>query len=328
MKKIIIVFAGIMSFIPNLSIAQPITDLKPSQTILLYSDSFAGNIDPVYGKEILYGGFEMQESNGLTGLETIDKSGILRNISELARVDLYFPKNPNGKMVIVCPGGGYIKLSSYGEGQHVADWMLSKGVTVAVLKYRLPNGHWNIPLEDVHNTFRYCRAHADDWKINQIGIIGFSAGGHLAACASNLYLDAETRPDFSILIYPVIFFDYNVYHSGTRSALIGKDEVWTGNEEKLNELVEYYSMEKRVSPETPQTFISHCTNDKVRVDNSLLYYKSLYTNNVPVEMHIWRSGGHGWGFSSEKLVGKGKDNFSIHRKDFYATLEQWLENIR
>ena len=236
--------------------AQPVAGLNPSQTVLLYADSFEGNIDPVYGKEIIYGGFRMKECNGMTGPETINARGMLGNVSDLARVDLYFPKKPNGQMVVVCPGGGYVKLSTYNEGQYVADWMLSKGITVAVVKHRLPDGHWNVPLEDVHNAFRYCRAHAQEWKVDQIGVIGFSAGGHLAACVSNLYVDAVTRPDFSILIYPVITFDYNIYRSGTRPGLIGADDKWVGNEERLNELVEYYSMEKRVSPETPQTFIS------------------------------------------------------------------------
>ena len=207
MKQFIIYLASILILASTSAFAQPVSGLKPSQTVLLYADSFEGNIDPVYGKEIVYGGFRMKESNGLTGPETINERGILRNVSDLARVDLYFPKKPNGQMVVVCPGGGYVKLSTYGEGQYVADWMLSKGITVAVVKHRLPDGHWNVPLEDVHNVFRYCRAHAQEWKVNQIGVIGFSAGGHLAARVSNLFVDAATRPDFSILIYPVITFD-------------------------------------------------------------------------------------------------------------------------
>ena len=97
--------------------------------------------------------------------------------------------------------------------------------------------------------------------------------------------------------------------------MIGADDKWVGNEERLNALEEYYSMEKRVTPETPQTFISHSTNDKTLVDNSLIYYKSLITNKVPVEMHIWKTGGHGWGFASEKLVGKGKDKLAAHRRN-------------
>ena len=223
MKRFVITLASILILAPFFAAAQPVRGLKPSRTVLLYADSFEGNIDPVYGKEIVCAGFEMSESNELSGPETIDERGILKNVSDLARVDLYFPKKPNGQMIVVCPGGGYVKVSTYGEGQYVADWLLSKGITVAVLKYRIPNGHWNIPLEDVHNTFRYCRENAEKWKVDQIGVIGFSAGGHLAACASNLYTDAVTRPDFSILTYPVISFDYKVYRSGTRPSLIGAD---------------------------------------------------------------------------------------------------------
>lgn len=328
MRKSIIFLASIMILAPVISSAQQAQGLKPTQTVLLYADSFEGNIDPVYGEEIIYAGFEMQESNGLTGPETIDDKGILKNVSDLARVDLYFPENPNGQMVVVCPGGGYTKLSTYKEGQYVAGWMMSKDISVAVVKHRLPDGHWNVPLEDVQNAFRYCRAHAEQWNVQQIGVIGFSAGGHLAACASNLYVDAVTRPDFSILIYPVITFDYNIYRSGTRPALIGPDEKWVGQEEKLNELAEYYSMEKRVGPDTPQTFISHSTNDKTLVDNSLLYYKSLITHKVPVEMHIWKTGGHGWGFILEEHAGKVKDRLAAHREEFYAVLERWLEGIK
>ncbi len=328
MKKFIISLASVLILAPFFAVAQPVKGLKPAQTVLLYADSFEGNVDPIYGKEIIYAGFEMQESNGLTGPETINEKGILRNVSDLARVDLYFPKKPNGQMIVVCPGGGYVKLSTHGEGQHVAHWMLSKGITVAVVKHRLPNGHWTVPLEDVHNAFRYCRAHADEWNINQIGVIGFSAGGHLAACASNLYVDEATKPDFSILVYPVTTFDYNIYKSGTRPGLIGKDESWAGNEAKLNELVEYFSMEKRVNADTPQTFIAHSTNDKTLVDNSLIYYKSLITHKVPVEMHLWKTGGHGWGFSTEKIVGKGNDKFAAHRQEFFTVLERWLESIK
>lgn len=328
MKKIVVSLAVILSFVSISVCGQQVSGLKPSQTVLLYADSFEGNVDSVSGEEIIYAGFEMQESNGLTGLETIDETGVLRNVSDLARVDLYFPKKPNGQMVIVCPGGGYSKLTTFKEGLYVADWMLSKGITVAVVKYRLPDGHWTVPLEDVHNAFRYCRANAGKWKVDQIGVMGFSAGGHLAACASNLYVDEVTKPDFSILIYPVITFDFNIFSSRTRPSLIGDEEEWAGNEQKLSELADYFSMEKRVGPETPQTFISHCTDDKTLVENSLLYYKSLVTHKVPVEMHIWKSGGHGWGFSSEKIVGKGNDKLGVHRQDFYTVLEHWLQNIR
>ena len=114
--------------------AQPKTKLRPSQTVLLYADSFEGNTDPVYSDEIVYAGFEMAEKTGLTGPEEIQASGNITNISDLARVDIYLPKKGNGQMVVVCPGGGYWKLSSYNEGLYVAEWLVSKGIAAAVVK--------------------------------------------------------------------------------------------------------------------------------------------------------------------------------------------------
>ena len=132
MKKFIISFASLLLLLPFFASAQQVAGLKPFQTVLLYADSFEGNVDPVYGKEIIYGGFKTQESNGLTGPETINEKGILRNVSDLARVDIYLPKKPNGQMVVVCPGGGYVKLSTFGEGQHVAHWILSRRTSCCV----------------------------------------------------------------------------------------------------------------------------------------------------------------------------------------------------
>ena len=152
MKKFITLAATI--FMSAIAFAQPKSDLRPNETVLLYADSFEGNIDPVYGEKLTYADFEMEKANGLEGPENIKPNGNLGNISALARIDLYFPKKPNGQMIIVCPGGGYGIVSSYNEGVYVADWMLSKGITVAVVKYRLPNGNRYIPLTDVQNAFR------------------------------------------------------------------------------------------------------------------------------------------------------------------------------
>ena len=120
---------------------QPYIKLRPDETVVLYADSFEGNIDPVYGQKITYAGFKMEEANGLTGPETISERGSLANISDLARCDLYFAKKPNGQMVVVCPGGGYGIVSSYNEGIYCAAWFLERGISVCVVKYRLPNGH-------------------------------------------------------------------------------------------------------------------------------------------------------------------------------------------
>lgn len=307
----------------SVSSAQPNTKLRPDETVLLYADSFDGNVDPVYGEKISYAGFEMAEANGLKGPEDIPANGNIGNISDLARIDLYFPKNPNGQMIIVCPGGGYRIVSSYNEGVYVADWMLEQGITVCIVKYRLPNGHCKVPHADVENAFRYCRKHAAEWGVNQIGVMGFSAGGHLAATASTMWTEQQTRPDFSVLIYPVITMEIGLTHKGTRECLITEKAEWKEH------ISDKYSLENQVTRFTPETFLALCSDDfTVPAENSLRYYNKLIDNDVPVEMHIWPKGGHGWGFSSEKFKGKGNDRFAYARDDFYSSLERWLAEIR
>lgn len=299
--------------------AQPNTDLRPDETVLLYADSFEGNIDNVYGEKLTFAGFEMKVDNGLTGPEKLTDLGNLSNVSSLARVDLYFPKKPNGQMIVICPGGGYSFVSSYNEGVYVADWLLAQGITVAVVKYRLPNGNCTVPHDDVECAFRYCRKHAEEWKVNQIGVMGFSAGGHLAATTSTLWNCAETRPDFSVLIYPVITMEKGVTHKGTRENLITTKAEWRGRNAWK------YGLQNQVTRFTPPTYIALCSDDvTVPAENSLLYYNELINNEVSAELHIWPSGGHGWGFSSEKFVGEGKDKFHFGREGFYSTLADWL----
>lgn len=326
MKRTII--AALMILAAVAVSAQPKISLRPQQTVLLYADSFEGNIDPVYGKQILYAGLDMAEATGLAGPETIRDGGMIKNVSDLARIDFYFPKKGNGQMVVVCPGGGYKGVSSYNEGLYVAEWLLSKGIAAAVVKYRMPNGHWEVPLSDVQNAFRYCRSHSQEWGIDNIGVMGFSAGGHLAASASTLYVDKETRPDFAILIYPVTTMNYEIYKSGSRPSLLGPDEKWAADPDGLAALIKRFSLNLQVTPDTPPTFIAHSTNDNTLVDNSLIYYKSLLDNKVSVEMHLFPTGGHGWGFSSEKIKGKGKDKLAYARNEFYTSLERWLKSMR
>ncbi|MDE5956383.1 MAG: alpha/beta hydrolase [Bacteroidales bacterium] len=313
--------------------AQPSCKLKPSKTILLYPEGQNSE----KGLEEARG---PKASNGFSKPEHTDPScGNISYIADDARIDLYFPKKPNGQMVVVCPGGGYWIVSSWNEGVYTADWLLSQGITVCVVKYRLPNSRHEIPLTDVQNAFRYCRSHAAEWGINQIGVMGFSAGGHLAASASNLFTDDITRPDFSVLIYPVISLDKSITHKGTRENLIGSDRFWGDRDKKVDEfmqaqerhaeLIEHYSLENRVSADTPQTFIVHCTDDTtVPVENSIRYYRSLVEKSVPAEMHIFPYGGHGFGFSSERFVGKGNDRFAGLRPEFESSLGRWLKSIR
>ncbi len=321
----------------TIAMAQPNTKLRPNETVLLYGTELIDNVDPVVGKVVKTAGFEMAESNGLTGPEEINDFGNLHKTSVNARFDLYFPKKPNGQMVIVCPGGGYKYTSSYNEGVYVAEWMLSKGITVAVVKYRMPNGHWEVPLTDVQNAFRYCRAHAAEWGVNQIGVMGFSAGGHLAATTTNMFVDDITRPDFSVLVYPVIVMEDGVTHKGTKTNLTGKAAVWNDKTKTVekweadmaqyNGLLEKYSIDKQVKDNTPTSFIIHCTDDKtVPIENTIRYYRSLVEHKVPVECHIFPSGGHGWGFSSTKYAEK--DKFEYGRDEFYKSLERWLKSVR
>ena len=318
--------------------AQPNTRLRPDKTVFLYRDTPAETNDIVIGKETEALGLEMKVVNGLSGDETIRENGNIGNISDNARFDLYFPKKPNGQMVVVCPGGGYLIVSSYNEGVYVADWMLSQGITVAVAKYRLPNGHWTVPLDDIHEIFRYCRAHAAEWGVDQIGVMGFSAGGHLAASATTLYTDATTRPDFSILIYPVIAMDKVPSHGGSKNNLIGKDKTWESTEGKSadkwledqalhDELIATYSLYRKVTEDTPPVFLAHCSDDRtVPVINSIVFYNRLTDNGVDAEMHIWPKGGHGWGFSTEKFVDT--DNLGYAREEFETSLGRWLNSLR
>ena len=324
MKAIITIIATAAAMLAAVAVyGQPKTKLLPDETVLLYADAFNVTNDPVHGDKIVCAGFEMAEKNGLEGEENHPENGNIGNISDYARVDLYFPKKANGQMIVVCPGGGYSIVSSYTEGVYVAEWMLERGITVAVVKYRLPTGHCMVPHADVENAFRYCRANASKWGITQIGVMGFSAGGHLAATTSTMWTEDQTRPDFSVLIYPVVTMEIGLTHKGTREKLITQGAVWKEH------ISEKYSLENQVTRFTPPTFLALCSDDfVVPAENSLRYYNRLIDNDVPVEMHIWPKGGHGWGFSSEKYKGKGNDKFAYARPYFEASLERWLESLR
>lgn len=345
MKKMLIPFVAVLGAALMLSAAAdaqaPKSKLRPDETVFLYAASNAAQtVDPVYGKKTTYAGFKMKEDNGLTGPETLSETGNLGNIGGLARFDLYFPKKPNGQMMIVLPGGGYKYTSSWNEGLYVAKWMLERGITVAVLKYRMPNQHHRVPLTDVQNTFRYCREHAADWKVNQIGVIGFSAGGHLAATTETMYVDDATKPDFAVLIYPVITLEQDT-HRGTHVNLIGREEEvatrdgksleqykkeWAEGTKRHKSLARKYSLYRQVTPSTPATFIALCTDDKtVPAINSVLMYERLIENHVPAEMYIYPTGGHGWGFTTSEF---GTDKIEPYRNEFFNSLDRFLAQQR
>ena len=208
-----------------------------------------------------------------------------------------------GTAVIVCPGGGYLHLSMEKEGSDVAKWWNSLGVTAFVLKYRLgPKYRHPIELGDAQRAIRTVRARATEWGVraDHVGIMGFSAGGHLTATAGT-HFDAgkadaadpidrqSSRPDFLVLAYPVISFTQHV-HQGSKRALLGDNPD--------PKLVENLSNELQVTAQTPPTFLFHTTNDgTVPVENSVMFYLALHTAGVPAEMHIYENGPHGVGLA-------------------------------
>lgn len=205
------------------------------------------------------------------------------------------PTTNTGKAVIICPGGGYKKLAMDHEGHWIATWLAENGITGVVLKYRLPAGNNEIPASDANEAIRYIRANAARLGIDphQIGIMGSSAGGHLAATVSTLPTDSMSRPDFSVLFYPVISSTPSIAHKGSFKNLLGDKST-----DKT--LLLKYSPEKQVTPQTPPAILLLSDDDKgVNPLNSISYYKSLKSNGIPASMHIFPEGGHGWGFNPE-----------------------------
>ncbi len=320
----------------------PLQDLKPSKTIFLYAsdakEALAAIDDPVVAKDVECLALPIKEECGITAPEQmVGDLGQICNINKTARFDLYLPKNPNGKMVVMCPGGGYVVVCTYGEGLYAASWLLDKGYAVAVAKHRMPNGHWTVPLEDMQNIFRWCRASCILWGISKIGVMGYSAGGHLAASVSTLYVDAATRPDFSILFYPVITFEGEHVEPGTRMNLLGREEYWAerkgftpdeyiARQKQYAALKEHYSLEKRVDANTPPTFIVHGqADDVVPVQNSLLYYSRLVECGVKSELQIYDSPKHGFCFFWGDIADHDWLDPEI-RSNLNNSLERWLNN--
>ena len=218
---------------------------------------------------------------------------------QVPQIEVYLPnkRSVTGQAVIICPGGGYSILAYDWEGTDVAKLLNAHGIAAIVLKYRLPDSLSStapdqVPLMDAKQAMRIVREKAASWNINpnKIGIMGFSAGGHLASTLST-HFEEETKPNFSILIYPVISMDKSIAHMGSRNNLIGK--------QPSEEMAKLYSNELQVTTNTPPTFLIHATDDQsVPVENSLLYYQALKKNKVPTEMHIYPAGGHGFGLAN------------------------------
>jgi len=220
----------------------------------------------------------------------------------------YFPApvgTANGTAVIMCPGGGYVRLAWTNEGMGAVKWLNPLGVSVFVLKYRLQEYGHPAPLRDVLRAVRLVRSRAAEFGLdpNRIGVGGSSAGGHLAACSGTLFddpsgktgnaLDAvSARPDFLILQYPVITMKAPLAHAGSMKSLLG--------EHPTQEMLDLLSVNERVTKDTSPTFIVATEEDKtVPVENSIMFYQALRAANVPAEMHLYPNGQHGFGFRKD-----------------------------
>lgn len=243
---------------------------------------------------------------------------LIRHISR-PTLTAFFPEKEkaNGTAIIICPGGGYAVNAFSHEGTDVAQKFRAVGITAFVLKYRIPDDETMTskeigPLQDAQQAIKMVREHAKEWNINpdRVGIMGFSAGGHVASTAGthfeNSFIDnpqrTNLRPDFMILIYPVISFQEPIGHLGSRERLLGRSPS--------AEKIEWYSNEKHVSKNTPPAFLLHASDDEtVKAANSILFYQSLKKNNVPAELHICPTGGHGFGMNNS------------------TTSDQWMDRL-
>ena len=237
----------------------------------------------------------------------------------------YFPKeSKSNAAVIICPGGGYGRLASTHEGSEVAQLFNSWGITAFVLKYRLPSDSIMLdkstgPLQDAQRAIQLVRSRAAEWKLDtsKIGIMGFSAGGHLASSAGTHFnktfinnpAGISVRPSFMILVYPVITFSDKYTHMGSRTNLIGKTPS--------SDSISYFSNELQVTAQTPPAFLVHAGDDKaVPVDNSISFYQALNQFGSPSELHIYPKGGHGFGLHNTTTT----DEWS-------ERLKNWLKGL-
>jgi acetyl esterase/lipase len=298
-------------------------------TVLILSLS----LNIIHGQDFrlpLYTG-EIPNSKETGSVEKVSRKDII-GITDVQVPDLavYLPTKrfSTGQAVIICPGGGYWALAYDLEGTDIAKYLNSIGVAGIVLKYRLPT-YGNVvephkaPLMDAQRAMRLVRFNAARWNIDstKIGIMGFSAGGHLASTLGTHFdygnkASADSvermscRPDFMILMYPVISFTASGTHTGSRDALLGK------NADKS--MLEYYSNELQVKEDTPPAFLVHADNDRgVPVENSLLMYAALRQKKIPAELHVMSEGGHGFGLAVN----------NPHVNSWTASFQQWLNAI-
>lgn len=275
-----------------------------NETIPLWSNAIPGSKNTIDYKEAV---------NGVT--DQVSKVTI-------PTLSVFIPEKPNGAAVVICPGGGYAFLAINKEGYKVAKWLNTLGITAFVLKYRLPSDQIMEdktigPLQDAQEAIRFIKRNAKKWDLDtkKVGVIGFSAGGHLASTLSTHYNDVvykaidtvSAKPGFSILIYPVLSMDEKITHKGSRNNLLGTAPSAA--------LIEKYSNEKQIDSSTPPTYIVHAVDDKtVPVENSIQYFLALKNNKVPCEIHFYEKGSHGFGLGNNGTS-----------KNWTKQCEEWLK---
>ena len=234
-----------------------------------------------------------------------------------AEMTVYLPdaKKATGRAVVCCPGGGYTHLAMDHEGHQWATFFNNQGIALIVVKYRMPHGNPMIPVSDAEQAIKTVRRNAVEWHIDRtkVGIMGFSAGGHLASTIATRST-GDAAPNFQILFYPVITMDPSFTHKGSHDNLLGTDH----SKKEMKRLESDYSNDLQVNRTTPRAFIALSDDDKaVPAANGFSYYEQLYKHDVPASIHIYPSGGHGWGY---------RESFAYHYQMIFE-LKGWLESF-
>lgn len=221
------------------------------------------------------------------------------------------PKRATGRAVVICPGGAYSHLAMQHEGTDWAYFFTHQGIALVVLKYRMPRGNAEVPVSDAEEAMKTVRRNAKAWHIDpaQVGIMGFSAGGHLASTIAT-HSKGTAKPNFQILFYPVITMDPSFTHRGSMENLLGK--------KPRKKDIKDYSNDQQVTRATPRAFIALSDDDDLVLPaNGAFYYQECYRHDVPATLHIYPSGGHGWGY---------RESFQFHM-EMVLELKGWLQSF-
>lgn len=244
--------------------------------------------------------------NGVTGPEVIPDPTHVNNVSK-PTLTVYPAEKPTGKIIIACPGGAYRNLAIEKEGHSMAKYFNHQGVTLAVLKYRLPNGHFETTMSDVLEAVKIMRTRAKEWGADPsgIGVMGCSAGGNLAIQAAVNYTGPENRPDFQVLLYC-----FTAMNPMMNETMFGKNAS--------QETIDKYTVMNHVTKDTPPAFLACSADDFLDpFENSIAYFKALRSFKTMATLHVYPSGAHGWGFS---------DDF-YYKREWTAELEKWLRTF-